>query len=95
MGHEPARLSGGQQQRVAIARALINRPSLLLADEPTGNLDSRTSEEVLAIFQALNQKEGITVIMVTHEPDMAAYAERHIHFVDGRVETDRRNERAA
>jgi ABC-type lipoprotein export system ATPase subunit len=85
MDHEPSRLSGGQQQRVAIARALINRPPLLLADEPTGNLDSRTSEEVLAMFKALNQKEGITIIMVTHDANVALYAQRVIRIHDGMI----------
>ena len=85
MDHEPSRLSGGQQQRVAIARALINQPPLLLADEPTGNLDSRTSEEVLAMFQVLNQKEGITIIMVTHDANVALYAQRVIRIHDGMI----------
>jgi len=85
MGHEPSRLSGGQQQRVAIARALINQPPLLLADEPTGNLDSQTSAEVLAMFQALNREEGITIIMVTHDPHVAGYAQRAIHIHDGQI----------
>ncbi len=85
MNHEPSQLSGGQQQRVAIARALINQPPLLLADEPTGNLDSRTSEEVLAMFQELNQKEGITIIMVTHDAFVASYARRVVHIHDGMI----------
>src|SRR6266511_5937831 len=85
--HYPSQLSGGQQQRVAIARALINEPEVLLADEPTGNLDSRTSVEILAIFQQLNE-HGITVIMVTHEPDIAAYAKRNLMMRDGLILDD-------
>jgi ABC-type lipoprotein export system ATPase subunit len=83
LNYEPSRLSGGQQQRVAIARALINRPPLLLADEPTGNLDSRTSQEVLEMIQQLNQKESITIIMVTHDAAVARHAGRLIHVHDG------------
>lgn len=89
--HTPAELSGGQQQRVAIARAIVTRPTVLLADEPTGNLDSRNSREIMELITELNREQGITVLMVTHEPDMAAYAKRVIHFVDGVVESDRRN----
>jgi putative ABC transport system ATP-binding protein len=85
--HHPSQLSGGQQQRVAIARALINEPEVLLADEPTGNLDSRTSIEIMAIFQQLNER-GITVIMVTHEPDIAAYAKRNVMMRDGVILDD-------
>jgi ABC-type lipoprotein export system ATPase subunit len=81
--HEPSQLSGGQQQRVAIARALINRPALLLADEPTGNLDSHTSEDVLQMFQQLNREEGITIILVTHDPNVAKHARRIIGISDG------------
>ncbi len=88
--HHPNQLSGGQQQRVAIARALINDPSILLADEPTGNLDSRTSVEILAIFQRLNRENGLTVILVTHEADIAAYASRTILFRDGHILKDER-----
>ncbi len=84
MGHHPSQLSGGQQQRVAIARALINRPPVLFADEPTGNLDSRTGEEVMEMFSELN-KEGITVILVTHSTEIAGFAKRSIHMVDGRL----------
>lgn len=93
--HTPAELSGGQQQRVAIARAIVTRPVVLLADEPTGNLDTRTSEEIMELITALNRERGITVLMVTHEPDMAAYAGRVVHFVDGRVDSDRVNGEAA
>jgi putative ABC transport system ATP-binding protein len=86
--HHPSQLSGGQQQRVAIARALVNNPSIILADEPTGALDSRTSVEIMAIFQRLNREQGITMIVVTHEPDIAAYASRNIHCKDGRLQKD-------
>jgi putative ABC transport system ATP-binding protein len=89
--HTPAELSGGQQQRVAIARAIVTRPHVLLADEPTGNLDTRTSEEIMDLIVSLNRDQGITVLMVTHEPDMAAFARRIVRFVDGRVESDVRN----
>ena len=88
--HHPNQLSGGQQQRVAIARALINDPPIILADEPTGNLDSKTSIEIMAIFQQLNRQSGITVILVTHEPDVAAYTSRMIHFRDGQIVKDER-----
>ena len=93
--HTPAELSGGQQQRVAIARAIVTQPTVLLADEPTGNLDSQTSREIMDLITALNRDRGITVLMVTHEPDMAEYAKRIIRFVDGRVESDRSRADAA
>lgn len=86
MDHHPAQLSGGQQQRVAIARALVNNPPLLFADEPTGNLDSRTSDEILLMFQKLNREEGITIILVTHEAEVASHAQRVIHIRDGVIE---------
>lgn len=86
--HLPSQLSGGEQQRVAIARALVNNPSLILADEPTGNLDTRTSLEIMSIFQKLNKEEGITVVMVTHEHDIAAHAKRNIVFLDGTLQKD-------
>ena len=86
--NHPNQLSGGQQQRVAVARALVNNPALILADEPTGNLDSRTSVEVMEIFQRLNRERGITLVLVTHEPDIAQYAQRVIVFKDGKIRKD-------
>ncbi|HKQ03596.1 MAG TPA: ABC transporter ATP-binding protein [Blastocatellia bacterium] len=92
LGHRPNQLSGGQQQRVAIARALVTRPRIILADEPTGNLDSRTSIEVMDVFQRLNEERGITIALVTHEPDIAQYARRVVVFKDGRIKRDERVE---
>ena len=89
LDHFPNQLSGGQQQRVAIARALVNTPSILLADEPPGNLDTRTSIEVMGLFQRLNVERGITVLVITHEPDIAEYASRVVSFRDGLVVADR------
>ncbi len=86
LDHEPSQLSGGQQQRVAIARALVNRPQVLFADEPTGNLDSRTSEEILQMFEALNRDEGITIILVTHDANVSRHARRVIHIRDGQIQ---------
>ena len=92
LDHKPSELSGGQQQRVAIARALTNQPAMILADEPTGNLDSKTSIEILQLFQQLNREQGITIIFVTHEPDIAAYCKRVIYVRDGVVERDEARE---
>jgi len=86
--HTPAQLSGGQQQRVAIARAIVTEPAVVWADEPTGNLDTQRSQEIMGLLMALNRDHGITVLMVTHEPDMAAYARCMVHFVDGRIAMD-------
>jgi putative ABC transport system ATP-binding protein len=95
--HSPSELSGGQQQRVAIARALVNEPRILLADEPTGNLDSKSGEEVMHLFQELNDSQGITIIVVTHEPDIAAHTRRIVRLHDGQVVSDEpvRNQRRA
>jgi putative ABC transport system ATP-binding protein len=89
--HTPGQLSGGQQQRVAIARAIVTNPTVLLADEPTGNLDTQRSQEIMELLCRLNTERGITVLMVTHEPDMAAYARRIVRFVDGRIASDTPN----
>ena len=93
--HDPSELSGGQQQRVAIARAIVSRPAVIMADEPTGNLDTVTSREIMDLLTRFNVDEGITIVMVTHEPDMAEYASRVIHFRDGRIERDLSNRRVA
>src|SRR5215475_2485024 len=87
--NHPSQLSGGQQQRVAIARALVNNPSMLLADEPTGNLDTRTSLDVMSVFHRLNREAGITIVLVTHEPDIAAFATRVVTMRDGKIVSDR------
>jgi len=89
--HVPSQLSGGQQQRVAIARGVVNKAPILMADEPTGNLDSKTSDEIMALFRKLNEEEGITIILVTHEADVAAYAKRVVHFKDGMIQKDEQN----
>jgi putative ABC transport system ATP-binding protein len=88
LSHKPSELSGGQQQRVAIARALVTNPAIILADEPTGNLDTRSSEELMGLFQKLNRERGLTVVFVTHEPDIAQHTQRMIHIRDGRIQRD-------
>jgi len=93
--HTPGELSGGQQQRVAIARAIATEPAVILADEPTGNLDTARSREIMELLVALNREQGITIVMVTHEADMAAYARRIVQFVDGLVASDGPNPRRA
>jgi putative ABC transport system ATP-binding protein len=93
--HTPGELSGGQQQRVAIARAIVTNPAVLLADEPTGNLDTKTSHEIMELLVGLNREQGITILMVTHEPEMVEYAGRVVHFLDGRIASDSRTQEAA
>jgi len=93
MNHKPNELSGGQRQRVAVARALVNNPSIILADEPTGNLDSKTGEEIMALFDDLHRK-GNTIVLVTHEPDIAEYAHRVVHIRDGKIFSDQPSARA-
>jgi putative ABC transport system ATP-binding protein len=93
--HDPTELSGGQQQRVAIARAIVSRPAVIMADEPTGNLDTARSREIMDLLTRFNHEYGITIVMVTHEADMAEYAHRLIHFLDGRIESDARPQRVA
>jgi len=93
--HAPSQLSGGQQQRVAIARAIVGRPAVIMADEPTGNLDSARSREIMALLARFNRDDGVTVVMVTHEPDMAQWARRQVHFSDGRIVADTARAEAA
>jgi putative ABC transport system ATP-binding protein len=89
--HEPTQLSGGQQQRVAIARGIVNRAPILMADEPTGNLDSKTSDEIMKLFKKINEEDGTTILLVTHEPEVAVYARRIVHFKDGMITSDEIN----
>ena len=89
--HEPTQLSGGQQQRVAIARGIVNRAPIIMADEPTGNLDSKTRDEIMKLFKKINEEDGITILLVTHEPEVAAYAKRIVHFKDGMITSDELN----